>query len=104
MSVYSLKKVETIHALTIDIVDEENVIQQNDQTRQFLNLTWVWDGTRDKADEKRKVIDEIQIDLAYVQETFGAELANQVLTLIYRKIDMVYSLLFNLKRSNMATA
>lgn len=102
MSLYNLKKIETINALTIDIVNEQNVIQQNDQTNSMLNLTWVWDGTKDKADEKRKLINEIYTDLNYVEETFGAELANQILMIIYRKIDMVYSLLLNLKTSNMA--
>jgi hypothetical protein len=85
-----LKLCETPHALTIDILDEANSIQLNTISKGMLNLTWVWDGEKDKVNEKMKLIDEIQNDLLYVEETFGDEMANKILQLLCCKIDSVY--------------
>jgi len=90
MSTFRIKMCETAHAITIDIMDETDVIQRNTFNNQMLNLTWIWAGTRDKTDEKQKLIDEIQNDLLFIEETFGDEIAGNILQLLYTKIDTVY--------------
>ena len=90
MAQFTLKKCETPHAMTIDIIDEGNNIQSNCQCNEMLNLTWIWDGDMDKKEEKKKLLDEIQPDLLYVEQTFGCELANNILNDLNLKIDRAY--------------
>lgn len=90
MAQFTLKKCETPHAMTIDIVDEGNIIQSNTQCNVTLNLTWIWDGDKDKKEEKKKLYDEIQEDLLYVETTFGCDLANHILSILNQKIDTAY--------------
>ncbi|SEB05472.1 hypothetical protein [Pedobacter hartonius] len=91
MSQFTLKLCETPHAITIDILDEANSIQLNTLNNEMLNLTWIWDGAKDKLEEKQRLIDEIYYDLMFVEETFGDEIAASILQLLYSKIDTVYS-------------
>lgn len=90
MAHFKLKKSETLHAMTIDVIDEGNNIQSNTQCNGMLNLTWIWDGDMDKMEEKKKLFDEIQADLLYVELTFGCELANAILNDLNLKIDRAY--------------
>ncbi len=91
MSHFTLKLCETPHALTIDIMNEANSIQLNTINNVMLNLTWVWDGAKDKSDEKEKLMNEIHSDLLFVEETFGCEIASNIVHLLYSKIDSVYA-------------
>jgi hypothetical protein len=91
MAHFTLKKCETPHAMTIDIVDEANNIQGNTQCCGTLNLTWIWDGVTDKKEEKERLLKEIQDDLSYVEETFGYEMANAILKFLNQKIDRAYA-------------
>lgn len=91
MANFTLKKCETPHAMTIDIVDEGNNIQANTQCNGMLNLTWIWDGNKDKKEEKKKLFEEIEMDLIYVENTFGCDLAGKILEVLNQKIDTAYS-------------
>ncbi|MCX2480516.1 hypothetical protein OQY15_15540 [Pedobacter sp. MC2016-15] len=91
MSQFTLKSCETPHAITIDILDETNSIQLNTTNNAMLNLTWIWDGAEDRAEEKQKLIEEIYFDLLFVEENYGYEMAGAILQLLYSKIDTVYS-------------
>lgn len=87
MAHFTLKKSETVHAITIDILDDQNNIQLNIDNSGMLNLTWVWDGIKDQKEEKKRLLEDIQPDLTYVQETFGSKIANDILQVFYKKID-----------------
>jgi hypothetical protein len=91
MSHFTLKLCETPHAITIDIMDEANSIQLNTANNEMLNLTWIWNGAKDKLEEKQKLMDEIHSDLLFVEEKFGDEIAGNIIQLLYRKIDAVYT-------------
>ncbi|CAM3949734.1 hypothetical protein SAMN06265348_104100 [Pedobacter westerhofensis] len=91
MSHFTLKLCETPHAITIDILDEANSIQLNTLNNAMLNLTWIWDGRADVKEEKENLINEIYLDLLFVEQTFGDEMAGNILQLLYSKIDTVYS-------------
>jgi hypothetical protein len=91
MAQFTLKKCETPHAMTIDILDEGNNVQSNVQCEATLNLTWIWDGHRDKKEEKERLKKELAADLAYVEHTFGCGLADQILQVLNQKIDYAYS-------------
>jgi len=91
MSHFTLKLCETAHAITIDIMDEQNSIQLNTLNNEMLCLTWIWDGAKDRVEEKQKLMEEIYSDLLFVEETFGDEMAGNILQLLYGKIDTVYA-------------
>jgi len=72
-------------------LDEANSIQFNTLNNAMLNLTWIWDGRADVKEEKENLINEIYLDLLFVEQTFGDEMAGNILQLLYSKIDTVYS-------------
>lgn len=90
MAHFTLKKHETPHAMTIDIVDERNNIQENTHCCGTLNLTWIWDGVKDKTEEKKRLLKELEQDLLYVETTFGCEMAESILNFLNQKIDIAY--------------
>jgi len=98
MAHFTLKKSETIHAMTIDILDDQNNIQLNINSNGMLNLTWIWDGLPDKKEEKKRLLDEIQEDLIYIQQNYGDEMADNILKTLYHKIDTAYVSLEKIKK------
>jgi hypothetical protein len=90
MAQFTLKKCETPHAMTIDILDEGNNVQSNVQCDARLNLTWIWDGHKDKIEEKERLCKELAADLDYVETTFGSGLAEEILQVLNQKIDNAY--------------
>jgi len=82
MAHFTLKKSETVHAMTIDILDDQNNIQLNIDNNGMLNLTWVWDGIADKKEEKKRLLEELHPDLDYIHNTFGDEMADNILNII----------------------
>lgn len=90
MAQFTLRKCETPHAITIDIVDEGNNVQANTHCNEMLNLTWIWDGDKDKKEEKKKLFEELEQDLMYVESTFGCDLAGTIVEALNQKIDIAY--------------
>lgn len=90
MAQFTLKKSETIRAITIDILDEQENVQLNIGSNGMLNLTWVWDGSKDIAVEKKRLLEDLQTDLSYIRDNLGNEVADQVVDEIFMKIDTAY--------------
>ena len=90
MAKFILKTAETIHAMTIDILDDQNQIQLNVNRNDMLNLTWIWDGIADVEEEKRRLLDEIQDELLYIHGNYGSEISELILSVLYQKIERTY--------------